>query len=187
MPNGRSNIRRETLIVSVAYFAVFFLTFELLIPVQNAFFPAFPSHASLLFLPHGVRVLSAWLLGWRSVIALAPGVFLAFLSIAGTGTFEPSRLLAILIATTIPALVFQTLKLFRWDLSPQPDKRPCWSCVMAAGALISAISSALTNLAFGSAAPDYLAYLIGDFFGLFFLMLILMLIFRAQRWRGVAD
>ena len=47
--------------------------------------------------------------------------------------------------------------------------------------MISILTSVLTNYAFGSAPKDYIAYLIGDFFGLFFLMLILMFVFRFLR------
>ncbi len=174
----------ETVVVSLAYVMAFFATFKLLMPVQDMFFPGLASHASLLFLPHGVRVLSAWLLGWRSVVALMPGVFVAFLIVAGTNAFEYSRLFSILVAVTVPAAVFQALKLMHLNLSPRSDKSPCWPCVMGVGILISAASSAFTNYALGSEAPDYFAYLIGDVSGLFFLMLILMFIFRIQRARA---
>lgn len=172
---------RETGIVSLAYLAAFFATFEILMPIQAVFFPEFQSRASLLFLPHGVRVLSAWLLGWRSALMLLPGVVLAFVYVAGAGALAPSRLAAIAIAVTVPAAMFHLLRLLGWDLHPQAEKQPCWPCVMLAGLLISIASSFLTNFAFGSAPEDYVAYLIGDFFGLFFLMLILMLFFRGLR------
>ncbi len=177
-------LAKESVAVSVAYLAAFFTTFEILTPIQNVFFVEFQSHASLLFLPHGVRVLSAWLLGWRSVVALAPGVFLVFFYVAGTGVFAPSRIIAILIAITIPAATFHAFQLLKWDLSAQPNQKPCWPCIMAAGVVISVLTSLLTNFAFGSAPTDYAAYLIGDIVGLFFLMLILMFIFRALRIRG---
>jgi len=176
-------LAKETALVSLAYVAAFLVTYGLLTPLQDIFFPEFPSHASLLFLPHGVRVLSAWLLGWRSSITLAPGVFLVFFNVAGAGVFSPSRLIAILVAVTVPAATFHVFRLIKWDLSPQADKRPCWPCIMSAGVVISMLSSLLTNYAFGSASKDYIAYLIGDVFGLFFLMLILMFVFRFFRSR----
>lgn len=176
-------LAKETAVVSASYLAAFLVTYDIVTPLQDVFFPEFPSHASLLFLPHGVRVLSAWLFGWRSTITLVPGVFLAFFSVAGFGAFAPSRLIAILVAVTVPAATFQALRLIKWDLSPQLNKTPCWPCIMTAGVVISILSSLLTNYAFGSASTDYVAYLIGDIFGLFFLMLILMFIFRFLRSR----
>ncbi|MEP2716101.1 hypothetical protein [Pseudophaeobacter sp.] len=175
----------ETGVVSLAYIVAFFATFEILMPVQNLFFTDLTNRASLLFLPHGVRVLAAWLLGWRSVLALLPGVILVFIYAAGWTALEPSRLAAIAIAVTVPALCFQTLRLLGRDLSPAPERRPCWPCLMAAGLVISLVTSLLTNFAFGSAPKEYIAYLIGDVFGLFFLMLILMYTFRGLRRSGV--
>jgi hypothetical protein len=171
----------ETVTASLAYLTAFYMTFELLMPVQDAFFPEFSSHASLLFLPHGVRVLAAWLLGWRSVVALGPGVFLAFFSVAGLGVFTPSRLIAILIAVIVPAATFHAFKLVKWNLSPRSGQMPCWPCIMAAGIAISILSSLLTNYVLGSGPQDYLAYLVGDIIGLFVLMMMLMFFFRVLR------
>lgn len=172
---------KETVVVTFAYLGAFFATLEIFMPIQAAFFAEFPSRASLLFLPHGVRVLTAWLLGWRSVLVLLPGVVFVFVYMAGWGAFAPSRLAAIVIAVTMPAACFALLRLLGRDLSPAAERRPCWPCIMGVGLMISVLGALLTNYAFGSAPKDYIAYLIGDVFGLFFLMLILMLVFRSLR------
>jgi hypothetical protein len=152
-------------------------------PLQNAFFPEYPSHASLLFLPHGIRVLTAWLLGWRAIYALLPAVFLVFLYLGGTDAFSSSRLAAIGIAVTIVPLTFYLLKAVGVNLFPTPNSEPCWPCIMGVGIITSLLISGLTNLAFGSATVEYFAYLIGDVAGLFFLMLGLLLVFRVTRAR----
>jgi hypothetical protein len=168
----------ETFFASLAYVVVSILTFEVLMPLQNVFFPEYPSRASLLFLPHGVRVLSAWLLGWRAIFALLPGVFLVFAYLGGSDVFLPSRLMAIAIAVTTAPAIFYLLKWIGWDLFPRSDRQPCWSCVMGVGVVTSILMSGLTNLAFGSATAEYVAFLIGDISGLFFLMLGLYFAFR---------
>lgn len=180
-----SRLAKETGMVSLAYLAAFFATFEVLMPVQAIFFPEFSGRASLLFLPHGVRVLAAWLLGWRSVVAMLPGVFIAFVYVAGWGAFVPSRLTSIAVAVLVPAACFFVLRLLNRDLSPAEGRSPCWSCIMAIGLVISVITSLLTNYALGATPEAYIAYLIGDFFGLFFLMLILMFLFRGLRHYGI--
>ncbi len=168
----------ETFFASLAYVIASFLTFEVLMPLQNLFFPEYPSRASLLFLPHGVRVLSAWLLGWRAIFALLPGVFIVFAALGGSDVFLPSRLMAMAIAvTTVPA-VFYLCKWLGWDLFPRADRKPCWICIMCVGVVTSFLVSGLTNLAFGSATAEYIAFLIGDVSGLFFLMLGLYFAFR---------
>jgi hypothetical protein len=168
----------------LAYVAASFLTFQVLMPLQNVFFPAYPSYVSLLFLPHGVRVLSAWLLGWRAIFALLPGVAIVFALVGGWDVLLPSRLLAITIAvTTVPA-VFYVCKALGWDLFPRVDRKPCWLCVMGVGIITSVLVSVLTNMAFGSATAEYIAYLIGDISGLFFLMLGLYFAFRFAERRN---
>lgn len=168
----------EAAIASAAYFAAYLVTFQILMPLQNTVFPEYASRASLLFLPHGVRVLSAWLLGWRAIPALLPGVFLVFWHVGGANVFLPSRLAAIAIAVSVAPIVFHVIKAAGWDLFPRSDRRPCWSCVMGVGVITSLLISLLTNLVFGSATPEYFAYLIGDVAGLFFLMLGLLYFFR---------
>ena len=168
----------ETFIASLAYLAASLLTFRVLMPLQDVFFPEYLSRASLRFLPHGVRVLAAWLLGWRAIFALLPGVFLSFAIVAGSDVFLPSRLIGIVIAVTTAPAVFYFCKWLGWDLFPRPDRKACWSCVMGVGVITSILVSGLTNLAFGSATAEYIAFLIGDISGLFFLMLILYFAFR---------
>ena len=174
---------KETFIVSLTYIAAFIVTFEVITPVQNLFFPEFGNQASLLFLPSGVRVLSAWLLGWRSILALAPGVFMAFYYLLGINVFDPSRIIAILIAIITPAVMFRAFKLIWPNISPQSDQKPCWPCVMVVGFFISIVGSLLVNYVSGNSSIDYLAYIIGDFFGLLFLMMGLMYGFRFLRKR----
>lgn len=170
----------DTLYASLAYIAASILTFWVLMPLQNVFFPEYPSRASLLFLPHGVRVLSAWLLGWRSIPAMLPGVFLVFALIGGVDVFLTSRLLAILIAVSTAPAVFYALKWLGWDLFPAADRTPCWVCIMGVGVITSILVSALTNMAFGSATAEYVAFLIGDLSGLLFLMFGLYFAFRCM-------
>ena len=174
----------ETTAVSLFYLVASFIAFVVVMPVQQSLFPGLENRASLLFLPHGVKVLSAWLLGWRSSVALFPGVLLVFAYFAGWGVFAPHRMAAVLSAVLVPAAIFYLVKRMGWDLSPQTGRRPRWASIMIVGLIISGVLSVLSNLAYGNSPANYIAYLIGDFFGLFFLCLILMFVFRA--WRSMA-
>ena len=174
----------EMAVASLCYVVASLVTFRVLAPIQDLFLPQFPSRASLLFLPHGVRVLSAWLLGWRAVPALLPGVFIVFAFIAGPATLQPGRLAAIAVAVSAAPLVFWVMAVLGRDVRPDPDRTPCLSCVLGAGAVSSVMIALLTNLLLGTGPQDFLAYFIGDIFGLLALMLILMLVFRMMRARG---
>lgn len=168
-----------TAITSGTYLLCFFATFWVAYPLQSYIIPPSESAASLLFLPHGVRILAAWLLGWRAVVALAPGALIAHIILRGDAALDLNLLLGMLIGITVAPAVFQVLKWMRWDLSPDPERLPSWIGVMTAGLITSVANSILTNLAFDSELVDYFAYLVGDFFGLFFLMLTMMFAMRA--------
>lgn len=180
---GLKSIASETVFASTAYVLAFFITFAGLMPIQNMFFPDFHSSASLLFLPHGVRVLSAWLLGWRSIPALLPGVFFTYYYIAGENAFMLSRLMGISIAVLVAPIVFYLFAKLAMDARSRPGHSPCWPCVMGQGVVAAIVGGILTNIAFGSPPLDYFAFFIGDVAGLFFLMMALMLIFRIERNR----
>lgn len=181
----RTRFLTEVAITSLCYILASLVTFKVVAPIQDLFFPQFPSRASLLFLPHGVRVLAEWLLGWRAVPALAPGVFIVFAFLVGPTALEPSRLAAMAIAVTSAPLVFWVMSRLGWDASPHPDRMPCLACVMTAGVVSSIMIALLTNLVLGTGLEDFVAYFIGDFFGLLFLMMILMFVFRMMRRRGI--
>lgn len=182
-PPQRGSLLIEMLVASLSYVAASLVVFKVVAPVQDLFFPQFNSHASLLFLPHGVRVLSAWLLGWRAVPALLPGVVIVFAFVGGPDVLLPSRIAAIAVAVSVCPAIFWALAQLGWDTRPNAGRPACWACVMLVGVLTSVLIALFTNLALGTGAVDYVAYLIGDVFGLFFLMLILMLVFRTLRGR----
>ena len=67
------------LILALVLVLAFVLQFKVFLPIEGALFPSDDlSHASLLFIPHGLKMLAAYLLG----IIAAPAIFVAQL-IAG--------------------------------------------------------------------------------------------------------
>ena len=67
------------LIVSVAYILTFSLTFGFAFPLQQLLFSGVSTQVSLLFLPHGVRVITLYFYGWRGVFYLLPASYLMIL------------------------------------------------------------------------------------------------------------
>lgn len=82
------------IIITVIYLISFGLTIYWLLPVQEMFAPEMAAFASLLFLQHGVRVLSAWLLGWKSIVLIAPVALLRIGSYLMRRAFLPQAFLA---------------------------------------------------------------------------------------------
>lgn len=160
------------------YLFAYFVVFAIVTPLQDQVIPEITRFASLLFLPHGVRVLGTSLLGGRAV----PGLVLA--ELAGNylfwGITQPDTLLlSALISGSITWIVFEGLRSLRVNafylqLSEEP---PAFHALLLAGLLASAANAfLLTSLIEGSLSAGHVtmliaAYMTGDITGLFAVLL----------------
>ena len=160
------------------------LPLELSLTNENAIF------ASFLFLPHAVRVLSAWLLGPKSLIAMIPaGVAVSL--IGGASPSQGYELTQEVILATFSAssavMAFELMRFCKIDAYPKDEGIVSWRTILFGGVLASIINSlGSTWLKSGFFAPNELMeviirFILGDTLGLLFGMLIIMLIFRQLR------
>jgi len=121
------------------YLAAFGVVWAVVMPTQDMVLPEAGRFASLLFLPHGVRVLSTSLLGARSVPAMVLG------ELAGNylfmGVTDPTVLvMSALIAGTVTWVVFEGLRSL--DLNAfYVDEPPAFHALLLA-AIIAAAANA---------------------------------------------
>ena len=160
------------------------LPLELSLTNENAIF------ASFLFLPHAVRVLSAWLLGPKSLIAMIPASVAVSL-IGGASPSQGYELIQEVILATFSAssavMAFELMRFCKIDAYPKDEGIVSWRTILFGGVLASIINSlGSTWLKSGFFAPSELMeviirFILGDTLGLLFGMLIIMLIFRQLR------
>ena len=166
------------------------LPLELSLTNENAIF------ASFLFLPHAVRVLSAWLLGPKSLIAMIPaGVAVSL--IGGASPSQGYALIQEVILATFSAssavMAFELMRFCKIDAYPKGEGIVSWRTILFGGVLASIINSlGSTWLKSGYFAPSELMevitrFILGDTLGLLFGMLIIMLIFRQLRQMAEAQ
>ena len=182
-------------ITTLAYLVTFviwrylILPFEISLTNENAIF------ASFLFLPHAVRVLSAWLLGPKSLIAMIPaGVAVSLIS--GTSPPQGYELLLEVILATFAAssavMAFEFMRLCKVDAYPKDDGVVSWRTVMFGGVLASIINSLgstwLKSGYFDAALilEVITRFVLGDVMGLLVGMLTIMLVTRYLRKNGLA-
>ena len=162
---------------------------EISLTSENAIF------ASLLFLPHSVRVLSAWLLGPKSLIAMIPaGVAVSL--IGGASPSQGYELIQEIILATFAAssavMAFEFMRLCKIDAYPKDDGIVSWRTVLFGGVLASVINSLgstwLKSGYFDAALIlEVIArFVLGDVMGLLVGMLIIMLVTRYLRKHGLA-
>ena len=71
----------KTLAVSALSCLMMCFVTEFIVPIQSYFLPELTLFAALVFPVHGIRVISAWLFGWYSVIYLfVSNIFVFFLN-----------------------------------------------------------------------------------------------------------
>ena len=70
----------KILVVSALSCLMMLFVTEFIVPIQSYFLPELTLFAALVFPVHGIRVISAWLFGWYSVIYLfIANIFVFFL------------------------------------------------------------------------------------------------------------
>ncbi|MBK5945964.1 hypothetical protein CCR83_05730 [Rhodobacter veldkampii DSM 11550] len=173
------------MVVFAAYIVAFKLSFNVFYPVQDALLPAFQGHAMLVFLPHGVKVLAAWLYGWKSLLLLLPGAATVHFLLFGSDGLSFPEVMSPLVGASCGAAAFALLRLVRLDARPGAPRRLDWKVVLAAGATSSVLNSVGTCWANGVAGASVFAYLLGDLLGTVVLMVGLMLVFRWGRQKGL--
>ena len=177
-------------IVTLAYLVTYFVWRYFILPLvisltsENAIF------ASILFLPHAVRVLSAWLLGPKSLIAMIPaGVAVSLIS--GASPSQGYELIQEVILATFAAssavMAFEFMRFCKIDVYPKDEGIVSWRTILFGGVLASIINSLgstwLKSGYFDSTIIIEVVtrFIIGDTLGLLLGMLIIMLVLRRYR------
>lgn len=170
----------NTAIVSGFYIALVELTLLVVQPVQQLFFSSYSSQVLLLYLPFGVRVLSAWLYGWWSIAYLLPGHFMAQISFWGADGFTGLIAFSVLTGCVVGSVGVWLATVLRDALNVAFLNRD-WKFIMVSGVLASLVNAGVNTAIFGSSNTSPIAYLIGDIFGLWFLMLALIYILKVSQ------
>ena len=170
--------------VIVAYLITATLQLLVIFPIELRLSSENAVFASFLFLPHAVRVLSAWLLGPKSLIAILPaGLVVTFVSgnLHGyLGEDFSTQLLVYLFADCSAVLAFEFMRLCNIDAYPKKIGVISWRTVLFGGILASVINS-VGSTWLRSPYIDPVAllevisrFILGDTLGLFLGMIIII-------------
>ena len=182
-------------ITTLAYLVTFVVWRYLILPMEISLTSENAIFASFLFLPHAIRVLSAWLLGPKSLIAMIPaGVAVSL--IAGASPSQDYELIQEIILATFAAssavMAFEFMRLCKIDAYPKDDGIVSWRTVLFGGVLASIINSLgstwLKSGYFDAALilEVITRFVLGDVMGLLVGMLTIMLVTRYLRKNGLA-
>jgi len=181
-------------ITTLAYLVTFVVWRYLILPIEISLTSENAIFASLLFLPHAVRVLSAWLLGPKSLIAMIP----AGVAVSLIGGASPPQgyefLLEVMIATfaaSSAVIAFEFMRICKIDAYPKDEGIVSWRTVLFGGALASIINSLgstwLKSGYFDAALilEVITRFVLGDVMGLIVGMFTIMFVTRYMRKHGL--
>lgn len=166
-------------VVSALYVWAYFMTVTVVAPVQEMLLPS--TVMSLLFLPHGVRVLAAWIYGWRSVIYILPGAVLCNLHFAGDRAFAPEVVIGTMASLIAAPLVFALVRVWLGAAVVAVGQARLQT-VVAAGFAASVINLTALKLVFGLHPLEGAVIFVGDASGLIVAVLIVWATLRFLGW-----
>lgn len=181
-------------IIVLAYILCHGVTTLVVSPLQSAILPDVTIFASLVYLPHGVRVLSTWAYGWKAIPALAVGASISawlFRPAEELNFLEPALLEGILFGASSAFVAFELMRFAGYNFYFGRFKRLSWKGLITIGAISSVINSIGQTLVFsGLIGLDHVIevlviYAVGDLVGLIACMLALMFAFRWVRKSSV--
>ena len=159
-------------------------------PIQHQFLSSSTMTGSLLFIPHGIRVLAVWLCGVRAILPLIAAEFLG-----GIFLWQPDVGLDVLLGSSMVGglCVYLTFEVFRLaGIEMRPDGKDFaltnWKSLILLASIASVFNSIGKQIFFGSLAPltDEVLILamfwIGDTLGTFACLLLLIGIRRRFRF-----
>ena len=183
------------LLIVLAYVFCHGLTSLVVTPVQSILLPEITMFASLIYLPHGVRVLASWASGWKAIPTLFIGAGLAswLFTPADEWDMVQGMMLESLFVGAISAyFAFEFLRLFGCDFYFGSQRRLNWKGMILIGAISSVVNSVGQTLVFSGViaferfAQILIIYAFGDLIGLVICMFALMFVFRWVRGYSLA-
>lgn len=178
------------LAIALAYVLAYGLVAKIATPIQGIFLPEITTYASLVFLPHGVRILATMYFGWKAIAPLLLGSAVSSY-LFGPATVPEISTLTVAISHLVGAVCalvsFEVFRVFAKDHYYAPNRQTHWKQLVYVGILASVLNSAgqvfvysdyIDPVAFSRVASTYA---FGDTLGLIASMLCLMLLFRWAR------
>ena len=193
MPDSERKILRWEVIVAICYFLVLLFEIEVVFPIERSLLTEHPRIASIIFLPHAVRVLSTVIIGPKVFFVLFPTILMSgyflFGSYGGVMSW-PLVIDAAIGASCAPIAFLMVKRAFR----KRPDFQLTllnWRMVFLIGAVASVLNSIMRVTLLGAfkTVPHIFEgvakFIIGDMVGLLIGLVTLVFAFRIIRRRRI--
>ena len=169
------------------YLALHFFQLFVIFPLETKYGSNVTWLASLFFFPHLVRVLAVWMLGPLAFFALLLADIIIHLTIFTDRQLTDVQMLVPFVSSGCAVIAFELFKLAGMNFYMTATNTSNWRSLFLIGAIASVINSVgLSVLYQGLIIPEESLlllgnYMVGDVLGLFFGLLVLMVLMRLLR------
>lgn len=165
----------------------YIISWMIFLPIQQKIFPTLNGLVALVYLPFGIKIISAFFEGWRSMLYLAPGVVIANALFIQMPFTNWSTYLTLLFSYGMAPTVFKLLDWFKADGAHTLTASQAWRTLVLGGAISSMTISFLVHALWHDAIAQNIIFhsmfefIVGDMLGLAVVLTVLMAVFRAKR------
>ena len=175
-------------LIFLAYLGLVAVQNLVIMPIETMLVERNVALVSLLYLPHAVRVLGAWMVGPKAILALIPAsIIVYFVTRPDTGPSTQADIIIPMIGALCAPVAFELMRVFRIDVYPKSTGVISWRTLVFAGLFSSIINSFFSTLFLEGRFPiedtfDVLTrFIIGDVMGLVLVLLILVGLLKTSR------
>ena len=175
-------------LIFLTYLGLIAVQYLVIMPIETMMVKRNVAFVSLLYLPHAVRVLGAWMVGPKSVLALIPAsICVYFATRPDTGPLTPADFFIPMIGALCAPVALELMRFVQIDVYPKSTGVISWRTLVFAGLLSSIINSFFSTLSLEGRFPiedtfDVLTrFVIGDVMGLVVVLLLLIGLLKVFR------
>ena len=175
-------------LIFLAYLGLVAVQNLIIMPIETMMVERNVALVSLLYLPYAVRVLGAWMVGSKSILALIPAsIIVYFVTRPDTGPSTQADIIIPMIGALCAPVAFELMRVFRIDVYPKSTGVISWRTLVFAGLFSSIINSFFSTLFLEGRFPiedtfDVLTrFIIGDVMGLVIVLLLLVGLLKTFR------
>ena len=160
----------------------------IILPIETSLFSHNTAVVSMLYLPHSVRVLAAWMIGPRSIFALIPASLMVhFIMQMDNGPLLPADFTIAMVGALCAPVAFVLMRTLRINIYPCGSGIISWRTLVFAGLLSSILNSFFSTFFLEDKFPIedtfnvLTRFIIGDVMGLVVVLLLFLGILKAFR------
>ena len=168
-------------LIFLTYLGLIAVQYLVIMPIETMMVKRNVTFVSLLYLPHAVRVLGAWMVGPKSILALIPASLCVYcVTRPDTVPLTQADFIIPMVGALCAPVAFELMRVVRIDVYPKSTGVISWRTLVFAGLLSSIINSFFSTLFLKGRFPieetfDVLTrFVIGDVMGLVLVLLLLL-------------